>query len=213
MSEFSRPFQESDRDGFADMYRIAFRETIYYADESASSYAKSSARDIDRSLRLRTELSRIVERNREVIGAALVDETAIGFVLSPIVVHPGHQRTGIASALLHEVESAMFAAGIRQLFSHCHLGNPNSLAWHLRYGFRELPSASTVHHRGRFYLHELERLQKSSATADVVAQVERLASLWSNESERMYELELRDRNAARPEFLLMDRPPTKAGKN
>ena len=125
----------------------------------------------------------VAEVSGEIIGAALVKQREQGPLLDCLFVHPWHGRQGWAAALVTRVVRALLAEGASKLESHVHLANDASLAWHQRFGFREVPDFWIASYRARFYAHELER-RKDLSEAER-AQLGQLADYWWAETHRL----------------------------
>ena len=100
-----------------------------------------------------------------------------------LFVHPWHGRQGWATALVTRVVRGLLVEGASKLESCAHLANEASLAWHQRFGFREVPDFWIASYRARFYAHELER-RKDLSEAER-AQLGQLADYWWAETHRL----------------------------
>ena len=77
-----------------------------------------------------------------------------------------------------------------------HLANEASLAWHQRFGFREVPDFWIASCRARFFAHELER-RKDLSEAER-ARLRQLADSWWAEAHRLEELRFQEYASAYP---------------
>ena len=78
------------------------------------------------------------------------------------------------------------------------LANTASVAWHARFGFRELPSSWVAQARARHYGYELERLKQLGRAEPELHEIEELAKHWRRESQRLWDLERQDFRAVHP---------------
>jgi predicted N-acetyltransferase YhbS len=125
----------------------------------------------------------VAETGGVIIGAALIKQQTRGPLLDCLFVHPWHGRQGWATALVTRVVQALLVEGASALQSHVHLANEASLAWHSRFGFREIPDYWVASYRARFYAHELER-RKDLSEAERVA-LGQVVDFWLAEADRL----------------------------
>ncbi len=134
-----------------------------------------------------------------IIGAALVVEHGAGAaLLDVLMIAPGWQRRGIASALAAAVLGTLARSGHELLISRWHLANEASIAWHRRLGFREEPDFLNAKLYLRAAEHELWRLKKlGQLTAEKRASLTDAQQLWQREVARLEALlEAGDKNGA-----------------
>jgi GNAT superfamily N-acetyltransferase len=130
----------------------------------------------------------VAEVRGEIIGAALVKERPKGPLLDCVFVRPDCGRKGWASALTAHAVNGLVHRGATVLYSGAMLANPPSLAWHARFGFRELPCLWVAQARAGHYAHEVRRLKHLGRPAVEVGEVETLAEHWWAESGRLWDL-------------------------
>jgi GNAT superfamily N-acetyltransferase len=124
----------------------------------------------------------------EIIGAALVKERAKGPLLDCIFVRPDHSQKGWATALAAHAVSGLTRRGGTVLYSSAMLANSISMSWHVRFGFRELPSLWVAQARAAHYAIERERLERLGRPEPEVSEVAGLASYWHAEERRLWDL-------------------------
>jgi hypothetical protein len=116
-----------------------------------------------------------------------------GPLLDCIFVRPECARQGLATALATRLVNSLVQAGESQLSSCAMLANEPSLAWHHRFGFREVADVWVASCRGRFYEHELERHRElDDLSAAQWAMLTELAAHWRAEVERLAKLNEQD---------------------
>src|SRR5262249_49522566 len=146
-------------------------------------------------------VSVVAQYRGELIGAALVKQRQSGALLDCLFVAPEQARQGWATAMMVQVVQNLSALGERSLLSHVHLANEASLAWHLRFGFREIPDLWIAEHRWRTYAAEVERCHRLNRYPKIkLAHLKELETYWLAEAERLHDLERRDFCAAHPHF-------------
>jgi RimJ/RimL family protein N-acetyltransferase len=131
-------------------------------------------------------VSALAEVRGEIIGAALVKDRPEGPLLDCIFVHPGHGRKGWATALAAHAVNELVRCGAARLRSSAMLANEASLAWHARFGFRELPDEWVAGARWRHYIYELERHDRLGDLSPAErAELEAKVRYWAKESDRL----------------------------
>lgn len=138
----------------------------------------------------------VAEVGGEIVGAALVKQREQAPLLDCLFVHPWHGRQGWATALVTRVVRGLLVEGASKLESCAHLANEASLAWHQRFGFREVPDFWIASYRARFFAHELER-RKDLSEAER-ARLRQLADSWWAEAHRLEELRFQEYASAYP---------------
>ncbi len=198
-----RPVCSSDEAALVDLFMDAFTDAIEYADYPKTSLRQAASRSVQGFFAAkpdkRTSASRLMKRKGEVTAAALVVAGRKGPLLQPLFVSRARQRGGIATALMNAVVNALLAAGETSLYSHCHLGNEPSMAWHARFGFLELPDAWIAGARYRHYGYELERHQRlGDLSVEQLATLTQQVDHWNAEWRRLTELERQEFHLAHP---------------
>jgi ribosomal protein S18 acetylase RimI-like enzyme len=79
----------------------------------------------------------IAERRGEVVGVAVLDITAEGFVVDNVAVDPRHQGTGVGRALLENAEGEARRAGFASIYLYTHERMTENLALYSRVGYVE----------------------------------------------------------------------------
>jgi hypothetical protein len=144
-------------------------------------------------------VSVMAEVRGAIVGAALVKDRPEGPLLDCIFVRPGHGRKGWATALAAHAVNGLIRRGAALLRSGALLANGASLAWHARFGFREVPNVWVAGARWRYYSYELERHDRlgdlsPAERADLDAEVR----FWAAESNRLEQQSRRASAAALP---------------
>jgi len=158
-----RPVRVEDEPGLAELFILAFDDAVEFAgwpediyrqhaqDTVASFFGKPAQRRHHSGTPGRRDTSFLVTCGEQLLAAVLIRSIRRGSILEPIMVHPAHQRRGLATALLSASSQALNTCGATTLYSRCHLGNAASLAWHEKNGFQELPSYFAAVHRWRHF--------------------------------------------------------------
>jgi L-amino acid N-acyltransferase YncA len=131
-------------------------------------------------------VSVLVERAGEVVAAALVKRLRKGHLLDCIYVAPDHARQGLATALAARVVNGLVAAGEGKLYSRVLVGNAPSVAWHEKFGFRELSDPWVAQHRHSYFYLQY-RLARESPQPDPkrMAYFQEQAAFWFEEVIRL----------------------------
>ncbi len=182
------------REAFARAFAIAPDFCIY----SMAAVRKKAIRFVDEYFGdVRGEqspASTVVERAGQIIAAALVKQKPL---LDFLFVVPEYARRGLATAVTTRAVNTLVELGETELESGTRLANAASLAWHERFGFREVPCASVAAARWRCYVYELERHEElGDLSPEAYAELVALERYWWNESERLEKLERRARRLA-----------------
>jgi|GEM_PF-1564858 len=126
----------------------------------------------------------VITDKSQLIAAVLTRQESDGPTLAPIMVHPDHQRRGLATHLLHATLSALRDECVPMLRSHCYLANAASLAWHTHNGFIEIPNSVTARHRWEHY-ECLARHYAASGQAEREQHMLAQATEWQELAERL----------------------------
>ena len=195
-----RPLLERDRDRLIDAFLDAFRFAPEYCDYSMALYRKQGAKYVedffgDKRGRW-SAASQVVVRGGRVVAAALVKE-ADGKppLLDCVMVRPSHFRKGLATAATAAAVEALAAAGVKELRSCAMLANEPSLAWHVAFGFRELPDLFVAQSRTFQARYELQRLEKIGRLTDEERKrLTEQSDYWWDEWQRLEKLPLERRD-------------------
>jgi len=195
-----RPVAPDDARALEKPFLAAFAQAPEYVGYSAREFRRKATEYIAGFFgEVRGEWSPasvVAEVGREIIGAALVKRREQGPLLDCVFVHPWYGRQGWATALVTRAVRALLAEAASKLQSQVHLANEASLAWHQRFGFREVPDFWVASYRARFYAHELERRKDlSEAERALLGQ---LADCWWAEACRLEELRHQEYASAYP---------------
>lgn len=182
------------RDSFAEAFAAAPDFCIY----TMAEVRKKAARFIDEYFGdvrgERSPASTLVERGGRIIAAALIKQQPL---IDFLFVVPDYARRGLATAVMSRAVNVLVDDGKTELVSGTRLANAASLAWHTRFGFREIPSESAATARWRCYVYELERHEElGDLSAGAHAELVALERYWWDESERLEKLQWRERRAA-----------------
>lgn len=132
--------------------------------------------------------SRLAVIDGRVAAASLLRKTRRRMLLDCVFVRPGFARRGLATALTSEAVNVLHRCGERILRSHVMLANPESLAWHRAFGFRELPDQSVAQGYYNHYAWEYERLQRIGAAEVQVSTARERMEYWWGEVQRIWDL-------------------------
>ncbi|MEX0717036.1 MAG: GNAT family N-acetyltransferase [Planctomycetaceae bacterium] len=189
-----RPVESRDREALIAAFVAAFGDTIEYCDWEPAKIAQSAEDAIDgffSGARGRPHAaSRIAMEppDGRILGAALVtDIDESRSLLDMLFVLPDHQRRWLGSALVSAAIDALRAAGIGTMQSRYDVGNAASRAWHINFGFEELPNVLLARHYERHAAHELWR-RKELGNLDP-AERQRLEAELARCTARVHELE------------------------
>lgn len=196
-----RSIEPFDADALAQLFESAFESAIEFAgystemlrERAKESMAEFFAPDHESDAERRAQqpkawanASFVAEVAGQLVGAAMVRKIRVGPILEPVFIAPDWQRRGIGALLLDATLKALNSvnaeksdeAAVDFLYSRCHLGNPASLAWHIRHGFEEIPNLPTAQHRWQHYLQQAHALRQQgnvAAAATAQAEADRLA--------------------------------------
>ncbi len=193
-----RGIQTADADGLIALFEQAFDDTDDFTgwpedafrrharDSVVSHLGGQARRQVGSAGRL--SASFVIESESQLVAAAFIRDDRQGPLLSPIMVHPAHQRRGLATSLLSASLQALQADGLRTLFSACYLCNAASLKWHTQNGFVERINSYAARHRAHHYewlsLHHTARQQP-----EIARQMHELSEHWFGVTEKAEEQE------------------------
>jgi L-amino acid N-acyltransferase YncA len=194
-SETCRPIRKTDREPLAELFQASFLHAMEYVDYPIHSYRKSSRDAILSFFNEANEpfahASCLVEEDNRIVAAALIQRCKKGPILQPIFVHPNHQRKGLATTLTNQAVSSLPSFGEPHLYSRCHLGNAGSYAWHLRFGFEELPNFFVAGHCRSHYAAEYERHRRlKDLDKGELTRLRDQRDYWNERCERLDNLEI-----------------------
>lgn len=182
-----RAVVHADIDALRSLFCECFADAIEYAGRDAAGlqhYAKESLNGFFGPTPPDTvDTCRVAIEKDQIVGCCMIHRCKLGPILQPIFVATSHQRQGIATRLLDDALLGLASRAETQLHSHCNLGNVASMAWHLRYGFIEVPNRWAAGHRANIYWQEAERLELLGLPT--AAAMRELADHWANERERL----------------------------
>src|SRR5262249_33416061 len=155
------PVTPADARILHDPFLTAFRLAPDYANYSTALFKKSAADYFQRFFENVggewSPVSVVAELGGTPAGAALVKQRRSGPLLDCIFVLPEHGRRGLATMMASEVVAGLLRRGETRLVSYVVLANEPSMAWHQRFGFREVPDVFVASQRARVAQDELER--------------------------------------------------------
>lgn len=166
-----RAVSPHDEERLAESFRLSFADSVEFCDWDEArfeAYAREAvvAHRAGRNGRP-LDISRVMECDGQIVGAALLLRKAHGVELDMVWVVPQQQRDGIATALLRAALHDLGRAGETQLHSYYVLANAPSTAWHRRCGFAPEPDLSLARYFLSHTRHELARRQaQSDSTAE-----------------------------------------------
>jgi RimJ/RimL family protein N-acetyltransferase len=140
--------------------------------------------------------SAIVVRGGQIAAAALIkDRPPKPPLLDCLFVRPKWFRQGLATAVAARAVNELAAGGFLTLRSFAMLANEASIAWHIAFGFRELPDLFVAQARCHSALYERERLEAiGRLTNEDRERLTALADRWGAEARRLYDQPLADRH-------------------
>lgn len=215
-----RPLRDADREELLSAFIDSFRCAPEHADypirkyrERAAKYVEGFYGDVRGS---RSPASTVIVRDGQIVAAALIkNREAKPPLLDCLLVRPAYFRQGLATAVATRAANELARTGAAVLRSSAMLANEASIAWHLAFGFRELPDALVA--QARFYEASGERDRLDGLGKLAPAERERLTALaeyWWKEVIRLNSLPLQqrhpgldDRNAEPVHGSLLQHPP------
>jgi ribosomal protein S18 acetylase RimI-like enzyme len=189
-----RLLRDADREELLSAFSDSFRCAPEYADHPLRSYRERAAKYVDGfygDVRgSRSPASTVIVRDGQIAAAALFkDREAKPALLDCLLVRPAYFRQGLATAVATRAVYELARTGAAVLRRSAMLANEASIAWHLAFGFREIPDALVA--QARFYeaSGECDRLDALGKLAP--AERERLTALaeyWWKEVIRLNNL-------------------------
>jgi ribosomal protein S18 acetylase RimI-like enzyme len=174
----------ADATSLVELFQHAFDDAVEYAGWDETHFERDAQRSIKSFFDHRvshdtaeglSNHSFAVRCQQSIVAAILIRKKKDGPTMEPIMVAPGHQRTGLGSALLATASRSLQRSRVDVLRSRCHLGNTTSLNWHERNGFREIPNYFAASHRAMHFQwlaeHHSNRNQPER-TAEMLRQAE-----------------------------------------
>jgi GNAT superfamily N-acetyltransferase len=196
-----RPVTLADQAALEAPFLAAFAAAPEFADYPPDRFRKTAAeylRGFFGTVRgAWSPVSVVAHVGGRIVGAALVKQRPAGALLDCLFVRPSHARRGWATALVSHGVEGLSRLGETQLRSCVLLANEPSLAWHLQFGFQELPDLWVASSRLNYYHYELDRHRRLGDLSDPeLQQLEAQASHWWDEVRRLREVERKDFGAA-----------------
>jgi GNAT superfamily N-acetyltransferase len=200
-----RPVRVEDGEALRVPFLAAFALAPEYLDYPADRFRNTADKYIRGFFgKIRGEwspVSVVAELGGQIVGAALIKQQRTYPLLDCLFVRPDHARQGLATAMVSRVVNELVKSGENGLLSYVLLANGPSLAWHHRFGFREVPDLRVATARSRFYHGELDRHRQGHVPVKKEwEEFRRLANYWEAEVKRLEELAKRDFWAAHPHF-------------
>lgn len=194
-----RALAPEDEPALAELFQEAFRGAAEYAGWPKRFFVKEARRNVANYFlpegKVRPEASGVIEEAGRPIAAIVVKQRSPGPILEPIFVAPDRQLQGLGASLLLWAIQGLLAAGEQRLFSRCHLGNPHSMAWHLKNGFVELPNLFVAQHRHMHFALEAERWKRLGDRKQA-KEMARLSAQWRAEVKRLDQIHRSDLRVA-----------------
>jgi GNAT superfamily N-acetyltransferase len=192
---FVHPVNPSDERGLVDAFIETFEDGVEFCDwpaEKIHEHARSNIADYFAGRRGESlpEASRLaLGGEKQIIGAALLNEREAGPTLDLLMVRPGFRRRGIARALVEAGVETLHEQGVSgALRSAYHVANEESTRWHRAFGFEEEPDLHLARLRQTYFFHEMSR-HEGLETAEARYERVRLKPLYEFWSRRAEELE------------------------
>jgi len=185
------------------LFELAFCNAVEYAELTAAGFRAQAEKSMCAFLAAAEQpwlaASCLWKEDHRCLGAAFIKPYRHGPILEPLMVRTSHQRRGLATRLMNHVVNKLLQMGATHLYSHCHLSNAGSLAWHERFGFEVLPDEWIASHRAFYYREELKRRERlKDLTDEHRAELKRQANIWEAERQRLEDLSRTDFAAAHP---------------
>jgi ribosomal protein S18 acetylase RimI-like enzyme len=191
-----RPVRAEDEPGLAELFMLAFDDAVEFAGWPAGAYRQDARDNIasffgkptERPHRARSpgrlKASFVVDSGEQLLAAMLVRSIRRGPLMEPIMVHPAHQRRGLATVLLAAARDALNAGRAETVYSQCHLGNAASIAWHEKNGFQEIPNYFAATHRWHHFAWLAGRYEYLRQP-DQASAMRQLAQHWESLAQKL----------------------------
>jgi GNAT superfamily N-acetyltransferase len=190
-----RPVVHEDARALINAFIEAFEDGVEFCDwpvEKIHEHARGNITDYFAGRRgtLLLKASRLaLGRERQVVGAALLNGRDAEPRLDLLMVRPGFRRCGIASTLVGAAVRDLHSQGASVLRSAYCVSNRESALWHQAFGFEEEPDLDLARMRRQFLLHEMSRhegLQAPEARLEH-ARLKSAFELWNRRTEELEE--------------------------
>jgi ribosomal protein S18 acetylase RimI-like enzyme len=122
-----RPFERSDGDSVADLWREVFPDAPPWNDPP---------RDIERKLAVQPELFLVACESGRIVGTVMGGYDGHRGWVYYVAVSPAHRRRGVGAALMRSIEAALRDRGCHKLNLQVHVANPGAVEFYRRLGYR-----------------------------------------------------------------------------
>lgn len=182
-----RPVEQRDHPSLVSLFFECFSGSIDYAGCNSSDLLRYAQQSLDHFFGFTPaaffSACRVALEKERIVGCCMIDRGKHGPVLQPLFVAPSHQRRGVATHLRFNALQCLAAEPGNPIHSKCNLGNEASMAWHLWYGFIEVPCHWTAGHRVNIYLQEAERQELLELPTAVA--IRELADFWGEQRKQL----------------------------
>jgi GNAT superfamily N-acetyltransferase len=188
--EVERPrlVSPADQVALAELHANAFDTAPEFAGFSREQLLDESRRSIGglfaevaashRPRRRIAHPSYVIECGGRVAAAIILVAGDGAPLIEPVMVCPHWQRRGLATTLLRASVAGLRRDGVATLQSRCHLANEASMAWHVRNGFREVPSYFAASCRRHHFVCQSRHFEAAGAL-DKAAAMLKNADYWA----------------------------------
>jgi GNAT superfamily N-acetyltransferase len=198
------PLAETNPEALSRLFYHAFAQTVEYCGHTQKQVRAAAVDAISDFYGGKRGLpqwglswvARLPTRRNTLVGACLVSRYTYGFKLEMLFVHPKHQRSNIAAALVARVMDGLNGLGETTLWSERHVANEASAWWHRKFGFVEEPELGTAALLRNHYARELRRHEQAGDLPESL-RLKTLLALAETELARLQAIEATDFGAAR----------------
>lgn len=191
-----RAVSPHDEERVVESFRLSFADSVEFCDWDEARFEAYAREAVATHLAGRNgrplNISRVMEYDGQIVGAALLLGKAHGVELDMVWVVPQQQRTGIATALLRTALHDLGRTGETQLHSYYVLANAPSAAWHRRCGFAPEPDLSLARYFLSHTRHELARRQAQSDSTGQCAALQHQCAHWEAQVRELEDIAERD---------------------
>lgn len=186
----TRKVRMEDRERLAQTFTDAFARSPEYCEYDDVGYTKEVEKYFDGFFGTERGVwspsSRVIIQNDRVVAAALFKMGENWPILDCVFTCPSRRRSGFAASVTLAGLRDIGRQGHRRLRSCAMLANPESIAWHLSIGFRELPSLMVAQSRYFSASYEMKRLKDHALlTPDTERTLNETLEYWRAEYHRL----------------------------
>ena len=164
------PVDPSLQESMIATFFEAFTDSVEFCDwslDAIHTHAANNIKNYFKGIRGKPHsVSRMVlePHSQQIIGLALLVENKKEQIeLDLLLVHPSHQRIGLATQMVASAIDHLYADGVRDLRSGYHICNDGSRDWHHSLGFKEIPEYFYCKLKAAWYRDRIWRLEQSAA--------------------------------------------------